>query len=69
VLIPNTDKLDVFISPTTFNVVLMVVALFNVVFPETFKVDTNVEGLLNLSMLGGLILHYNSNLIMLCLIL
>jgi hypothetical protein len=27
---------------------LIVVALFNVVFPERFKVDTNVEGLLKL---------------------
>ncbi len=38
VLIPNTDKADVFISPTTFNIVLMVEALYNVVLPETFIV-------------------------------
>jgi hypothetical protein len=31
----------------------MVVALFNVVLPETFKVDTNVEGLLKLTNVGG----------------
>ena len=53
VLIPNTDKPDVVTSPNTFNVVLMVVALFNVVLPETFKVDTNVEGLLKLINVGG----------------
>ncbi len=52
-LIPNTDKPDVFTSPTTFNVVLMVVALFNVVFPDTFKVEINVDGLLKLIIVGG----------------
>jgi hypothetical protein len=41
VLIPNTDKPDVFISPTTFNDELIVVA-FNVVFPETLKLDKAV---------------------------
>ena len=49
-LIPNTDVL---ISPTTFNDELIVVALLSVVFPETFKVDTNVEGLLKLINVGG----------------
>jgi hypothetical protein len=42
-LIPNTDKPDVFISPTTFNDELIVVALFNVVFPETFNDDNTVD--------------------------
>ncbi len=43
-LVPNTDEPDVFISPTTFNDELIVVAWFNVVLPEIFKLDTNVEG-------------------------
>jgi hypothetical protein len=38
-----------------------VVALFNVVFPEIFNVDKNVEGLLKPTIEGGLILHYNLN--------
>ncbi len=41
------------ILPTTFNDELIVVALFNVVDPETFKVDTNVEWLLKLTNVGG----------------
>ncbi len=41
------------ILPTIFNEELIVVALFNVVDPETFKVDTNVEGLLKLVNEGG----------------
>ena len=41
VLIPNTDKPEVFISPTTFNVDLIVV-LFNDVNPLTFNDDYNV---------------------------
>ncbi len=53
VFIPNTDKPDVFISPATFNDELIVVASFNVVLPETFKVDTNVKGLLKLIIEGG----------------
>ena len=31
-----------------------VVALFNVVFPDIFDVDINVEGLLKLTIEGGL---------------
>jgi hypothetical protein len=42
------------ILPTTFNDELIVVALFNVVFPETFKVDTHVEGFLKPTNVGGL---------------
>ncbi len=53
VLIPNTDKPDVFTSPTTFNDELIVVALFKIVLPHTFKDDTNVEGLLKLINVGG----------------
>jgi hypothetical protein len=30
-----------------------VVILFNVVFPDIFNVDTNVEGLLKLTVAGG----------------
>ena len=41
VLIPNTDKPEVFISPTTFNDDLIVV-LFNDVNPDTFNDDNNV---------------------------
>ncbi len=52
-LTPNTDKPDAFISPTTFNDELIVVALFNLVLPEIFKLDTNVEGLLKLIIEGG----------------
>ncbi len=33
---------SVFISPTTFNDELIVVALFNIVLPETFKLDKAV---------------------------
>jgi hypothetical protein len=29
--------------PDTFNVLLIVVALFNIVLPDTFNVDKNVE--------------------------
>ena len=39
--------------PNTFNVVLIVVALFNVVLPEIVKVEINVEGLLKLTVVGG----------------
>jgi hypothetical protein len=42
VLIPNTDKPDVFVSPTTFKDELIVVALFNVVFPEILKLEKAV---------------------------
>ena len=41
------------ILPTTFNDELIVVALLSVVFPETFKVETNVDGLLKLINVGG----------------
>ena len=37
---------DPIIFPTTFNVELIVVALFNVVVPETFNDDNNVDELL-----------------------
>ncbi len=47
--IVNTDKPDVVILPTTFSDVVIVVLLFNVVVPDTFKVETNVEGLLKLT--------------------
>ncbi len=47
VLIPNTDKPDVFISPTTFYDELIVVTLFNVVFPDTFNDDLHVVTLLS----------------------
>ncbi len=44
------------ILPTTFNDALIVVELFNGVGPETFKVDTNVEGLLKLTNVGGFVI-------------
>ncbi len=37
----------------TFNDELIVVALLNVVASDTFKVDTNVEGLFKLTNVGG----------------
>ncbi len=43
--------------PTTFNDELIVVALFNVVFPETYKVDTNVEGLLKLTTCNSIVIQ------------
>ncbi len=50
--ISNTDKPDVFTSPTTFNVDLLVVE-FNDVKPETCKLEINVDGLLKLITAGG----------------
>jgi hypothetical protein len=44
-LIVNTDKPDVVIFPTTFNVLFIVVILFNVVDPATFNDDNNVDEL------------------------
>jgi hypothetical protein len=44
---------DPIILPTTFNDDKNVAALFNVVVPEIFKVETNVEGLLKLTNEGG----------------
>ena len=41
--IVNTDKPDVVIFPTTFNVEPNVVALFNLVVPDTFNDDKNVD--------------------------
>jgi hypothetical protein len=41
------------ILPTTFQDDTNVVALFNVVYPDTFKVAMNVEGLLKLINVGG----------------
>jgi hypothetical protein len=43
--IVNTDKPDVVIFPTTFNVLFIVVILFNVVDPATFNDDNNVDEL------------------------
>ncbi len=40
--------------PDTFHGLLIVVTLFNVVFPDTFNADTYVEGSLKLIMVGGL---------------
>ena len=51
--IANTDKPDVIILPTTFNVDIHVDALFKVVVPDTVNVDINVEGLLKLTSEGG----------------
>ena len=42
------------VFPVIFNVLLIVVALFNVAFPDIFKVDTNVAGLLKEIIVGGL---------------
>ena len=39
--------------PAAEPITRIVVSLFNIVFPETFKVDTNVEGLLKLTYVGG----------------
>ncbi len=47
---------DPIILPTIYNDESIVVALFNVVDPETFKVDTNVEGLLKLINVGGFVI-------------
>ncbi len=43
----NTDKPDVLISFSTFNDELIVVALFNVVFPEKINDDLHVVKLFN----------------------
>ncbi len=48
---------DPVILPTTFNEDNNSVALFNVVYPETLKVDMKVGGLLKLINVGDLILH------------
>jgi hypothetical protein len=44
------------VVPDTFNDELVVVTLFNVVFPDIFNVDINVEGLLKLTVDGGFII-------------
>jgi hypothetical protein len=49
VVFPETFNDDLRLVILSFDE-LIVVALLNVVFPETVKVDTNVEGLLNLPM-------------------
>ena len=51
--IANTDKPDVIILPTTFNVDIHVDALFKVVVPDIFNEDMNVEGLFKLTIVGG----------------
>ena len=45
--IANTDKPDVIIFPTAFNVAIHVDALFNVVFPDIFIDDVIVVLLFN----------------------
>ena len=40
---------DNVVYPDTFNELFIVVTLFKLVFPEIFKVDMNVEGLLKLT--------------------
>ena len=45
------------VVPDTFNDELVVVTLFNVVFPDIFNVDINVEGLLKLTIEGGFIFN------------
>ncbi len=44
---------DKVVTPDTFTDNLHAVILFNNVFPEIVKVDTNVEGLLKLTNVGG----------------
>ena len=41
------------IKPLTFNELKIVVVLFNVVFPDTFNDDINVDGLLRFGIVGG----------------
>ena len=45
------------ILPTTFNVEFIVVALFNVVFPETFNDDNNVDELLTYKLVKLVLLN------------
>ena len=44
------------VFPDTANIPKIVVVFDNIVFPETFKVDTNVEGLLKLTNVGGFVI-------------
>ncbi len=52
--IPFTRKSWVVVFPDIFNVLLIVVAWFNAVFPDILNVDTNVPGFLKLTIVGGL---------------
>ncbi len=51
----TTTYYNIIVTPDTSNDDLHVVILFNIVFPETYKVDTNVV-LLNIDVDGAFIL-------------